>query len=446
MPEEVIQSTFTSTALNDLFPLWTEDPSKARPICMARFGTGDQAVDWTQTNVHNPVEKNITNVGISVITGDSTTANVRVAVEVTNSTDPVDPLRGKVLKEMGLFIDDRANPGTGDPVWKMVWVSKLPDMRVPTLEESGITMSFLVTVPIKFDNSDQIHLITDNAQLETRMDNLENAVGEKPSGAGDSTLWQYVKTMNGPDAAKLKADNEDFTALQKYAYQMNRGQDNPSPVERKASYDTVETMKGVWWGTYKDDSVNNFGRITISSLAALDKEVLWSARLFGLGDPSDPDEASYYTSGYWLCNWENSQQWGFQLTESTPTEYLISGEIWAPYAFPGPIAGHRDWHLTGNIITHLENGAAVVDRAYLSGSTDEDWTSTYRRVDLWIVKDNNHPAHLEFILVGDGSYDWVVSTRFGPSSPIVTAYPFAELNIRKVPYAPKTYLIKTPVS
>lgn len=206
MPEEVIQSTFTSTALNDLFPLWTEDPSKARPICMARFGTGDQAVDWTQTNVNNPVEKNITDVGISVITGDSTTANVRVAVEVTNSTDPVDPMRGQVLKEMGLFIDDSANPGTDEPVWKMIWVSKLPDMRVPTLEESGITMSFLVTVPIKFDNSDQIHLITDNAQLETRMDNLENAMGEKPSGAGDSTLWQYVQTMNGNQGSSSVPD------------------------------------------------------------------------------------------------------------------------------------------------------------------------------------------------------------------------------------------------
>lgn len=245
MPEEVIQSTFTSTALNDLFPLWTEDPSKARPICMARFGTSDQAVDWTQADVNNPVEKNITNVGVSVITGDSTTANVRVAVEVTNSTDPVDPMRGQVLKEMGLFIDDSANPGTDEPVWKMIWVSKLPDMRVPTLEESGITMSFLVTVPIKFDNSDQIHLITDNAQLETRMDNLENAMGEKPSGAGNSTLWQYVQTMNGSGAAKLKANNEEFTALQKYAYQMNRGQDTPSPVERKASYATVQDINSL---------------------------------------------------------------------------------------------------------------------------------------------------------------------------------------------------------
>lgn len=230
MPEETtIQSMFTNYALQTLFPDWEAHPEHARRISMAHLGLHldpAEALSPEDTEVKDVVKVsdepdaaplNITDIGVSVSGADDTTAKVTVVVEIPDdTTDPRSVLRGKTVREIGLFV----NIGTeAVPDWKMVWLSDLPAMYVPTTEETGIAVSFTITVPIRFDNASQISLITDNDSLAARIgeletevgglgnsiDDLNTSIGTPDPGISDD-LWTYVETMNGPGDARRKAD------------------------------------------------------------------------------------------------------------------------------------------------------------------------------------------------------------------------------------------------
>lgn len=185
--ETTLQSMFTNYALQTLFPDWEAHPEHARRISMAHLGLHldpAEALSPEDTEVKDVVKVsdepgaaplNITDIGVSVSSADDTTAKVTVVVEIPDDTaDPRGVLRGKTVREIGLFV----NTGTdAESDWKMVWLSDLPAMYVPTTAETGIAVSFTITVPIRFDNVSQISLITDNDSLAARIGRLETEVG-----------------------------------------------------------------------------------------------------------------------------------------------------------------------------------------------------------------------------------------------------------------------------
>ena len=186
---------FTNYALQTLFPDWEAYPEHARRISMAHLGLHldpAEALSPEDTEVKDVVKVsdepdaaplNITDIGVSVSSADDTTAKVTVVVEIPDDLDdPRSVLRGKTIREIGLFV----NIGTeAVPDWKMVWLSDLPAMYVPTIDETGIAVSFTITVPIRFNNASQISLTTDNDSLAARIGELETEVGGLATRIGE---------------------------------------------------------------------------------------------------------------------------------------------------------------------------------------------------------------------------------------------------------------------
>lgn len=228
MPDTIKMSTFTTFAIQK-YADWYDNPQLAKTFVRIGFGTlteaeqsGDIYADPDQTQMHaethlDPESQDYDanaavayfgqdSIVVSSEGPDTNVAYVRITAEFSapgSGTDPYASIRGKTVREIGLYVDMSENPNTTN--YQLMWLGKIDGVDIPNPEETARLVSINATIPVKFMVDTDIPAIisTDNGSITSRVTKLEaKTVGFTPvtltltddPDPSDDPAWTVVDT------------------------------------------------------------------------------------------------------------------------------------------------------------------------------------------------------------------------------------------------------------